>query len=47
MSIEKRLKTIEKFKKELSVSYDVPESCIVWIGSNKFIVIKNNQEIYI
>ena len=38
---------VQKDKKELSVSYNVPISSIVWIGNNKYIVVKDNMEIRI
>lgn len=37
----------QKDKKELAKEYDVPESSIVWIGDNKYIVIKDGKEILI
>ena len=32
-------------KEELAKSYGVPISAIVWIGDNKYIVIKDGKEI--
>lgn len=43
-------KTITKAirdKKELSKSYDVSVSAIVWIGDNHYIVVKDGKEIRI
>lgn len=43
-------KTIDKARKDvrgLAKSYDIPESSIVWIGDNKYIVVKDGKEIYI
>lgn len=43
-------KAIEKAQKdrtELAASYDVPESAVVWLGDNKYIVIKDGEEIRI
>lgn len=41
--IEKAIKD----KKELAKEYCVPESSIVWMGDNKYIIIKNGKEILI
>ena len=41
---------IDKAKKdkiELSKSYSVPVSAIVWIGDNKYIVVKDGKQIRI
>ena len=41
---------IEKAKRdkaELAKEYDVPTSAVVWIGDNKYIVIKDGKEIRI
>lgn len=43
-------KAIEKAQKdraELADSYNVPISAVVWLGDNKYIVIKNGEEIRI
>lgn len=32
-------------KKELAIIYSVPISSIVWVGDNRYIVIKNNSQI--
>lgn len=43
-------KAIEKAQKDridLAVLYDVPPSCVVWKGNNKYIVIKNGKEILV
>lgn len=43
-------KAIEKAQKdraELAVSYNVPISAVVWLGDNKYIIIKNGEEIRI
>ena len=37
----------ERDKQELSITYNVPVSSIVWIGDNKYIVIKCGIEIRI
>lgn len=36
-----------KDKRELAKEYCVPESSIVWIGDNKYIVIKDGKQIRI
>lgn len=41
---------IEKAKRdreELARSYNVPISAVVWIGNNKYIVVKDGKSIYI
>lgn len=43
-------KAIEKAQKdraELAESYNVPSSAVVWLGDNKYIVIKDGEEIRI
>lgn len=43
-------KAIEKAKKdrlELAELYNVSTSCIVWLGNNKYIVVKDGKEIKI
>ena len=37
----------QKDRKELAKEYDVSESAIVWMGDNKYIVIKDGKEIRI
>lgn len=34
-------------KAELAAQYDVPASSIVWIGDNRYIVVKDGKEIKI
>lgn len=36
-----------KDREELAKSYNVPTSAVVWIGNNKYIVIKDGNEIRI
>ena len=36
-----------KDREELAKSYNVPASAVVWIGNNKYIVIKDGNEIRI
>ena len=43
----KPIEKAEKDKKELSASYGVPISSIVWIGDNKYIIIKDGKQILI
>lgn len=43
-------KAIEKAARdrvELAATYNVPESAVVWIGNNKYIVIKDGKTIRI
>lgn len=44
---ERILEKAMKNKEELSKEYDVPISSIVWIGNNKYIVVKDGKEIRI
>ena len=37
----------EKDKSELAKSYGVPVSSVVWIGNNKYIVVKDGKQIRI
>lgn len=37
----------QKDRKKLANQYAVPESAIVWIGDNKYIVVKDGKEIRI
>lgn len=44
------MKPIEKAvkdKEELAKSYDVPVSSVIWIGNNKYIVVKDGKQIRI
>jgi hypothetical protein len=34
-------------KEELAKEYNVSTSAIIWIGDNKYIVVKDGKEIYI
>jgi hypothetical protein len=43
----KAIEKAQKDKEELAKSYDVPVSSVVWIGGNKYIVVKNGESIYI
>lgn len=47
MYIDKLLDKIRKDKEELAKSYDVVISAIVYIGNNKYIVVKDGREIRI
>ena len=43
-------KAIEKAQRDcakLAKKYSVPESAVVWIGDNKYIVVKDGKEIRI
>lgn len=43
-------KTIEKAQRdraEIAVEYETPVSSVVWIGNNKYIVVKDGKQIYI
>lgn len=37
----------QRDSQELAQSYDVPISAVVWIGDNKYIVVKDGEEIRI
>ena len=41
------IKKVQRDKEELAQSYEVPISAVVWIGDNKYIVIKDGEEIRI
>ena len=43
----KAIETAQKDRAELADSYNVPISAVVWLGDNKYIVIKNGEEIRI
>lgn len=48
--MNKKLSPIAKAmrdKEELAAEYNVPVSAVVWLGDNKYIVIKNGEEIRI
>jgi len=47
MGIEKLWEKVSKDKEELSKSYNVPVSSVVYIGDNKYIVVKDGREIKI
>ena len=47
MSIEKILDKVQKDEEELSEVYGVPESSIVWIGDNHYMVVKYGESIRI
>lgn len=36
-----------KDKQELSAAYNVPVSSIVWIGDNKYIIVKDGKQIFV
>lgn len=39
------LEKARRDKREIAASYNVPETSIVWVGDNHYIVIKNGKEI--
>lgn len=41
------IKKAQKDKKEIAKKYNVSYSAVVWVGDNKYIVIKDNKEIRI
>lgn len=47
MNFEKIINKVSKWKQELAQAYNVPESCVIWRGNNRFIVLKDGKEIYI
>ena len=44
---KKQYEKIQRDKKALSESYGVAESAVVYIGDNKYIVVKDGREIRI
>ncbi len=44
---EKLIEKARKRKDKLSRDYDVPKSCVVWVGNNKYIVVKDGKEIWV
>ena len=42
-SIEKA----QRDKEQIAAEYGVPVSSVVWMGDNKYIVVKNGENIYI
>ncbi len=48
MYFDKLMEKVKKDKKELAQSYGTSESCVVYIGNNKYIVVlPNGKEIRI
>ena len=43
--MNKAIAKAQQNKKQLAEAYNVPESCIVWIGNNRYIVVHNGNEI--
>lgn len=43
--LNKLYEKVNKRRKEIAEEYSVPESAIVWIGGDRFIVCKNEQMI--
>lgn len=44
---EKIIAKARKDVEELAKQYDTDISSIVWIGNNKYIIVKNGKQIYI
>lgn len=47
MFSEKAIEKAQRDRAELAEEYNVPESAIVWIGDNKYIIVKDGKEIRI
>ena len=47
MNAEKKIEKAQRDCEQLAESYNVPLSCVLWMGDNKYIVIKDGQTIYI
>ncbi len=50
MAVSFAYKSIEKAQKDkehIAAAYDVPTSAVIWLGNNKYIVIKDGKEIRI
>lgn len=43
--MNKSILKAQQCKKQLAENYNVPESCIVWMGDNRYIVVYNGKEI--
>lgn len=43
----KAVEKAQKDKQELAKSYNVPVSAVIWMGNNKYIVIKDGRQILI
>ncbi len=46
-SAEKKIEKARKKSEKLAKKYGVPVSSVVWIGNNKYIVVKDGNEIRI
>lgn len=44
---EKAIEKAQKDVSELSKEYNVPTSAVIWMGGNKYIIIKEGKEILI
>lgn len=44
---EKAIEKARRDRAELAKTYNVPESAVVWIGDNKYIVVKDGKAIRI
>lgn len=47
INFDKLYERVNKRRKELAETYDISESAVVWIGNNRFIVVKDDKEIRI
>ena len=43
----KPIEKAQKDRRELAREYEVPDSAVIWLGDNKYIVIKDGVEIRI
>ena len=47
INFDKLYERVNKWRKELAETYGVSENAVVWIGNNRFIVVKDGKEIRI
>lgn len=47
MNAEKQIEKAQRDCAQLAESYNVPQSCVIWRGGNKYIVVKDGKTIYI
>lgn len=47
MNGEKQIEKAQRDCEQFAESYNVQRSCVIWMGGNKYIVIKDGKTIYI